>query len=232
MISIIIPTYNEESSIEKTLIQLSTLECISDKEIIVVDGGSSDNTILIALKYVRVVSSEKGKANQLNTGVKFSKGDILFFVHADMFVPDGALNAIINQIDEGYDGGGFANVFDSHNKKIKRLGTIMNLRFFRNKEQSDRCIFYGDNGIFVKRNVFQDLSGFKEIPIMEDYDFSYRMRKHFKVKQIKNFKLILSSRRHLEAGFIKTRFQWIMIKKLFLLGFSAQTLARWYRDVR
>jgi rSAM/selenodomain-associated transferase 2 len=232
MISIIIPTYNEESSIEKTLVQLNALHCVCDKEILVVDGGSSDNTIFIALKYARVVSSIKGKANQLNTGVKYSKGRILFFVHADMFVPNESLNAIINQINEGFDGGGFANVFDSHNERIKRFGTIMNLRFFNNKEQADRCIFYGDNGIFVKRKVFQDLGGFKKIPIMEDYDFSYRMRKYFKVKQIKDVKLILSSRRHLEAGFFKTRFQWIVIKKLYILGVSPHLLDSWYRDVR
>ena len=232
MISIIIPTYNEKSSIEKTLVQLNALDCVCDKEILVVDGGSSDNTIFIALKYARVVSSIKGKANQLNEGAKMSKGDILFFVHADMFVPNEGLNAIVSQIEEGYNGGGFANIFDTHNEKIKQLGTLMNLRFFSKKEQADRNIFYGDNGIFVQKEVFLALNGFKKIPIMEDYDFSFRMRKYFKVKQIKDVKLILSSRRHLEAGFFKTRFQWIMIKKLYLLGVSPHLLDRWYRDVR
>lgn len=232
MISIIIPTYNEESSIGKTLVQLNSLSCKCEKEIIVVDGGSSDATVTIASRYARVVSSIKGKANQLNEGVRMSTGEILFFVHADMFVPTGALNAIVNTIDEGYNGGGFANVFDTHNEKIKRLGIIMNLRFFSKKEQADRNIFYGDNGVFVQRNVFLALNGFKKIPIMEDYDFSFRMKKHFKVKQIKEVKLILSSRRHLEAGFLKTRFQWIMIKKLYLLGVSPHLLDRWYSDIR
>lgn len=232
MISIIIPSYNEETSIEKTLIQLLSLEYPDDKEILVVDGGSSDNTISIASKYAQVISSKKGKAIQLNWAVNYAKGDILFFVHADMLVPNNSLLAIYNQIEEGFDGGGFANEFDSNNKKIKRLGTLMNMRFFNKKEQADRSIFYGDNGIFVKKSVFLKLGGFKEIPIMEDYDFSIRMKNSYRVRQIKEPKLMLSSRRHIEAGFFKTRMQWILIKKLFLLGFSPHLLNKWYRDVR
>lgn len=232
MISIIIPTYNESSVIEKTFQQLTKISCKSEKEIIIADGGSADNTLSLASKYATIVHCTKGKAKQLNEGAKHAKGDILFFVHADMFVPDGALTAICNQLEAGFDGGGFANEFDSHNKKIKQLGTILNFRFFRKLEQSDRCIFYGDNGIFVKKDVFEKLGGYKEIPIMEDYDFSMRMKQHFKVKQIKSPKLIVSARRHIEAGFFKTRMQWILIKKLYLLGISPHALARWYADIR
>ena len=108
----------------------------------------------------------------------------------------------------------------------------MNGRFFDRREQSDKGIFYGDNGIFVKKKVFEQLKGFKEIPIMEDYDFSKRMRSGFKVKKITNTVITVSSRRHVKEGFIKTRFQWIMIRMLFSLGVSPFTLARWYKDSR
>ena len=232
MISIIIPTYNEGMAIEKTLAQIKTISCREEKEIIVADGGSTDNTAEIASRYAKVLHSKKGKSNQLNDGAKHAKGKILFFVHADMFVPEGALEAICNQLQEGFDGGGFANEFDAHNKKIKLIGTILNFRLLNKKEQSDRGIFYGDNGIFVKKEVFKKLGGFKEIPIMEDYDFSVRMKKQFKVKQIKFPKLILSARRHVEAGFIKTRILWILIREFYKWGVSPFRLAKWYVDVR
>ena len=232
MISIIIPTYNEAALIKKTLEKLHAISGESEIEIIIADGGSTDNTTAIAERYARVVLCRKGRAKQLNDGVIQAKGEMLFFVHADMFVPEGALQAICNQVKEGYDGGGFANEFTSHNKKIKRLGKILNFRFLGDREQSDRCIFYGDNGIFVKKDVFEKLGGFKDIPIMEDYDFSVRMKNQFKVKQVQFPKLIVSARRHIEAGFFKTRMQWILIKKLYLLGVSPHKLAKWYADMR
>ncbi|MCZ6593692.1 MAG: hypothetical protein O6943_02115, partial [Bacteroidetes bacterium] len=105
-------------------------------------------------------------------------------------------------------------------------------RFLNKKEQSDKGVFYGDNGIFMKKSVIETLKGFKEIPIMEDYDFSKRMRQHFKVIKIKEPPIVVSARRHIKAGFFKTRFQWIAIKKLYQLGISPKVLAKWYSDIR
>ncbi len=178
------------------------------------------------------MSFRKGKACQMNDAAKVAKGEKLFFVHANMKLAKNTLTAIQNQIDQGYDGGGFANLFDQYNDKIKNLGTRMNFRFFNHKEQSDRGIFYGDNGIFVKRGVYEKLKGFKEIPSMEDYDFSKRMQKHFKVVKIKEPPIVLSARRHIKAGFFKTRFQWIIIRKFYKWDVSPRVLAKWYADVR
>ena len=232
MISIIILSYNEATCIEKTLQNLKLLNCRMPVELLLADGGSTDGTIEIAEKYARIINSEKGKAKQMNTAANAANGKVLFFIHADMIFHDETLEALCKQIEEGYDGGGFANIFDEHNSKIKQLGTFLNFRFLNSKEQSDRNIFYGDNGIFVKKEVFEKLGGFKDLPIIEDFDFSVRMRSTFKVRKIRKPQLIVSARRHIKAGFLKTRLQWIIIKKLYLLGVSPQWLARWYKDVR
>jgi rSAM/selenodomain-associated transferase 2 len=232
MISIIIPTLNEEKIIRSTLENLSLFTRGRSYEIIVSDGGSQDYTVKIAKQYAKIVISKKGKAIQLNTGAKKAKGKILFFLPADITVPDGALEAIERKIfKQGYDGGGFSNVFSNYNNKIKTLGRIMNLRIFDNDNKRN-LIFYGDNGIFCKKEVFNRLRGFKRIPIMEDYDFSKRMRENSKTVRIMHPRLILSPRRHISNGFVRTRFQWITIKRLYLLGVSPHILEKMYSDIR
>ena len=126
MISIIIPTYNEEQYIEKTLQNLIRIGKEFQFEIIITDGGSSDSTVSIAQRYAQVVKSERGRSKQLNGAARVANGDIFFFVHADMLVPEGALQKIHHKInDENYDGGGFSNVFSSYNQKIKILDYLI-----------------------------------------------------------------------------------------------------------
>lgn len=233
MISAIIVAYNEEEYINSIISTLRKQKFSSAFEILLADGSSTDKTVSLAKQEgIIIVNCRKGKACQMNDAAKVANGDVLFFVHADMQLADNTLSAIQEQIDQGYDGGGFANVFDAYNDKIKNLGTWMNFRIFSKKEQSDKGLFYGDNGIFVKKSVMNTLKCFREIPIMEDYDFSIRMKKHFKVIKIKNPCIVVSARRHVKAGFFKTRFQWIAIRKLYKWGISPRVLAKWYVDVR
>jgi len=232
MISIIIPTLNEEIIIESTLKNLRMHIQNTPHEIIVSDGGSRDKTVAIAEKFALVVKSEKGKAIQLNEGARRASGDILFFVQADTIIPRRAIETIELKIYvQGYDGGGFSNVFSEHNKKIKTLGRILNFRIFTNDHQKN-LIFFGDNGIFCKREVFDRLGGYSRIPIMEDYDFSKRLRDRCKAVRILDPKLIISSRRFVKDGFVKTRLLWIIIKRLYQLGISPYFLAKLYKDVR
>lgn len=232
MISVIIPTYNEEQEIARTIESVLRQRDGVAYEIIVGDGGSSDTTVSLARRYAQVVCCEKGRGAQLNAAAKRATGTIFFFLHAHVTLPPGALAMIERKInEEGYDGGGFSNVFSSHNSKIKRLGRLLNFRI-RDNDHASNTIFFGDNGIFVKRTVFEALGGFKTIPIMEDYDFSKRLQEQFSVVRIGAPRLVVSPRRHVEAGFIKTRMQWILIKRLYQVGVSPHVLARWYRDVR
>jgi rSAM/selenodomain-associated transferase 2 len=232
MISIIIPTLNEETVIKSTLENLILHTRNTQHEIIVSDGGSLDGTVKIAENFAIVVKSGKGKAIQLNEGAKKATGDILFFVQADTIIPEGALEAIKLRIyTQGYDGGGFSNIFSKYNKKIKTLGRILNFRIITNDHQKN-LIFFGDNGIFCKREVFNGLGGFKLIPIMEDYDFSKRMRDRFRTVRILDPKLIISPRRFVKNGFVRTRLQWIIIRRLYQLGISPYFLVKLYKDVR
>lgn len=234
MISIIIVAYNEADLIRSCICKLKKQKCSRDYEIILADGCSTDATVLLALQEnIIIVECQKGKAVQMNRAAEAAKGDILFVVHADMELAENTLETIQKHVDEGYDAGGFANTFKNHNDRIKSLGHWMNFRFFDKREQSDKGIFYGDNGIFVKKSVFECLGGFREISIMEDYDFSIRLRKQgYKTVKIKKPTIIVSARRHVKAGFFKTRFQWVIIRILFNWGVSTDTLAKWYGDVR
>lgn len=234
MISIIIVAYNEADFISACIWELKKQNFSGDYEIILADGSSTDATVLLALQEnIMVVECLKGKAVQMNRAAERALGDILFFVHGDMELAENTLETIQQHMDEGYDAGGFANIFKEHNNRIKSLGNWMNFRFFDKSEQSDKGIFYGDNGIFVRKSVFKNLGGFREIPIMEDYDFSSRLHKQgYKTVKIKDPAIIVSARRHIKSGFLKTRFQWVVIRKLFKWGVSTETLAKWYGDVR
>jgi len=232
MISVIILTYNEEGFIGQIIDEIEQQD-YNDYEILLADGGSSDRTIDIATyRKIQIIHCPKGKAFQMNTAAKEANGEILFFVHADMFLKTNTLRVLQEKISQGYHGGGFANAFNEHNEKIKRIGTIMNFRFFDKREQSDKGIFYGDNGIFVLRKIFEELGGFKEIPIMEDYEFSQRLNQQHKLIKIYDPKIIVSARRHVKAGFWKTRLQWIMIRVLFKMKVPAKYLRNLYGDVR
>ena len=221
-ISVVIPTLNEESHIEKTL--LSVIKQEGDYELYVVDGGSSDNTVAIARKYACVINSQLGRANQMNAGAKLCTGDILLFLHADTILPDNAFREIRKRVqDDTVVGGSFYIAFDADNFILRGVSFITRFNF--------RLFHFGDQGIFVRRNVFQKLHGYKEMPIMEDYEFYKRLGKQGKVILIR-MPVISSARRFIRKGVLRQ----LLINKFVVLaywaGLDIQTIKRFYDDLR
>src|SRR3972149_1574645 len=221
-ISVVVPTLNEEFHIEKTLQSVTGQE--GDCELYVVDGASTDNTVAIAKRYTTVINSERGRAIQMNAGANVCKGDILLFLHADPLLPDNAFREIRKRMrDETVAGGSFYIAFDADNFILRGVAFITRFNF--------RLSHFGDQGIFVRRDIFQSLHGYKNMPIMEDYDFCKRLRAQGKVILIR-MPVISSARRFIKKGVIRQ----LLINKFVVLAYWAgvdiQTIKRFYDDTR
>lgn len=224
MISIIVPALNEEKTIEDTIKKLSSL--IGKKEIIIVDGGSKDKTVEIAKKYVKVIESQKGRAKQMNAGANEAKGDVLWFVHSDSITDKSSLIAIEETIKDGYQGGGFSLYFyDDESLFMRYIAKTSNIR----AKYFD--VYFGDQGIFATKEIFTKLNGYKEMEIMEDWDFSKRLSKNSKMKLL-NVPIGTSARRFRKGGPLKVHLFMHKLKVLYLLGVSNEKLAKMYKEAR
>jgi rSAM/selenodomain-associated transferase 2 len=221
-ISVVIPTLNEESHIVKTL--QSVFRQDGDYEVYVVDGGSTDNTVAIAKRYTTVINSKRGRAIQMNAGANLCRGDVLLFLHGDTLLPDNGFRELRKRMrNDTVSGGSFYIAFDADNFILRGVSFITRFSF--------GLFHFGDQGIFVRRDVFQKLRGYKEIPIMEDYDFYKRLRKQGKVILIR-MPVISSARRFIKKGVIRQ----LLINKFVVLAYWAgvdiQTIKRFYDDMR
>ena len=170
MVSVIVPTYNEEQALPGTL--RSLLMQPGDYEVIVVDGGSDDRTCEIARAEprIRLLSAPKGRASQMNAGAKEAKGTWLLFLHADTHLPEGVpmrLNAM--EPDPAIQAGGFVHGFSGGDWRLRLVSFLDNFRCRRTR------IIYGDQALFVRRELFESLEGFPEQPILEDVAFCEKL---------------------------------------------------------
>jgi rSAM/selenodomain-associated transferase 2 len=221
-ISIIIITLNEEELIGGLLLSLRDVENI---EIIVSDGGSIDRTGRVASKYTdKVIRGERGRGQQLNAGAALATGDILWFLHVDSTPPDNFKYHILNTLEKpGVAGGAFTLEIDSSLSSLKFISRVVELRSMISQ------IPYGDQGIFVKREVFERINGFKNIPLMEDIDFGRRLKKEGRIC-ISRQKIKTCARAWERYGILRTTLRnWIYVT-LFFMGYPPQKLyERYYR---
>jgi len=221
-LSIIIPCLNEAENIHACL---SSIPASPSIEIIVVDGGSSDETISIVKNFssaIKIVHSDRGRAKQMNTGARYARGAVLLFLHADTIAPKDLLEKISS--------------FDSQDKKLwgrfdvqlsNRSLVYRVIEAFINYRSDWTNVATGDQAIFVKRNAFEHVTGFPDIPLMEDIAFSKIMKKKSEAYCIKS-RMLTSSRRWEENGVIKTIILMWWLRFSYFIGVSPQRLHKKY----
>ena len=223
MISVIIPTLNEEKHIIQVLQRLNQES--TPHEIIVVDGGSSDRTVDFACSLAKVIPSRPGRGLQLNEGVKFAQGEVLFFLHGDCLIEPGTLDEIEDVIRKGFIGGCLTQTILDSNPVFRLIESTGNVR------ARARKIFYGDQSIFVRKDVFLKLGAFRPLLLFEDVEFSRRLRREGRTIVLSK-RVYTSSRRWNRQGILKTTLINRMLLMLFYFRFPTSLLSKWYRNVR
>ncbi len=223
-VSVIIPTLNEASLLKRTL---KRIHGHNPHEIIVADGGSTDGTLTIAEAYgARIVQSPQGKATQMNAGSDQASGELLWFLHADSMVELNGFQEMVQSVRQnGNVGGAFALKIDSKKKSLKLISRAATLRskYFG--------LAYGDQGIFIRADIFKKIGGYAALPICEDLDLFRRMRKEGDVVILQDSAAV-SPRRWLAEGIACVTLRNTLIAILFLLGFPPLWLSRWYGLIR
>lgn len=225
-ISVIIPVLNEEDSIGACLAQFQNE---ADVELIVVDGGSSDGTRKVVDAFGQVCwvqVSDTGRAHQMNAGAKEAIGDVLLFLHADTFLPENGFALIRKSFVSAQVVGGRFQLGLSEDTIGFRLVAL-----FSTLRSRYLGITYGDQGIYVRREVFETVGGFPLLRLFEDSEFCKRVKGLGKFVML-NAQVCSSTRRWRKWGIVRTVLWMWALRLLYVCSVSDQTLSRWYRIVR
>lgn len=228
-ISIIIPVLNEAATIQETL---TRFENASEVEVIVVDGGSRDETVAIATRVgkaiakslrIEVISAAAGRASQMNAGAAVATGDILLFLHADTHLPT-SFDTLVRQAlqNAGTVAGAFELRIDAQLRGLRLVEKMVNMR------SHFLSMPYGDQAIFLKAATFHDLGGFPDLPIMEDFELMLGLRRQGRIT-IVPAPVVTSGRRWQKLGVVKTTLINQLIIAGYFLGVPPAQLVRWYR---
>lgn len=224
-ISIIVPVFNERAALPQLLDQLAPLA--QDAEVIVVDGGSTDGTPELLPPEVRLVRAKKGRGVQLNAGAEASTGEVLLFLHADCLLPPDAL-CEIQRVMRTHRVGAFGIRFDTPSLLMRCCAVLSNFRCYV------RRIPFGDQGVFLERELFFEMGMFAPIPVMEDFRFALDLRSRGLAPGKTSQRLVTSARRFGISPIDQLRTMHMMarFRKRFLRGEDAGALAREYADIR
>ncbi|WP_010182692.1 TIGR04283 family arsenosugar biosynthesis glycosyltransferase [Aquimarina agarilytica] len=227
-LTIIIPVYNEAAHINELLFYLkNNLKQPTNTHILVVDGGSTDNTPQLVKNNfssdnnITLLNSPKGRGAQMNFGAKHAKGEILYFLHADSYPPPFFDQLIYNEISKKNLAGCFKMKFDHTHWWLRLAGwfTQFNLKFFRG----------GDQSLFIQKELFNQLGGFPELhPIFEDFSLIRKLYKQNEFVVIQQ-SITSSSRRYTENGIAKLQYHyWMMYLKKWC-GVPTDRLVIYYK---
>jgi len=222
---VVVPMLNEGSAVRETLNALR--RGAPNAEIVVVDGGSVDQSVDMAGKLAdRVIAASRGRARQMNAGAALGSGEILAFVHADTRVPSSFEKDILDAVGEsGVVGGRFDIELDDPSFAYRLIGDLISLRSRITKTAT------GDQAIFVRRSVFEALGGFPDLDLCEDLDFSRRLKRTGQVACLHS-RVTTSARRWRRDGLARTVLRMWAIRALYLLGVPPSRLKRIYADTR
>lgn len=226
-ITIIIPTYNEEKTILDLLTHLSLgIKDEKDAEILVVDGGSTDNTMKIVVEhgYKCILSDRKGRAAQMNIGAELASGNILYFVHADTRPPSSFVADIDQALAEGFQSGCYRYQFDHYPNPLLKINAYCT-RF-------DRIMCRGgDQTLFITRELFNQIGGFREdFAIMEDYDLIKKIQRNSSFKIIQKDATV-SSRKYNDNGYFRVQIANLTVFMMYFAGSTQEMMCHAYRNL-
>jgi rSAM/selenodomain-associated transferase 2 len=222
MISIIIPVLNEAAIIQPIL---EKLQGNANLEIIVIDGGSRDNTAVIAQATgVKTITVSGGRSAQMNAGAKIAEGEILLFLHLDTNLPANFVDLITQTLKHPrVIAGAFELAIQGEAKSLRWIEIFVKLRSHL------LSLPYGDQAIFITKQAFADIGGFPDLPIMEDFELIQRLKRQGKIA-IAPGTVITSGRRWQKLGVWRTTFINQLIIAGYYLGVSPQKLSDFYRS--
>ena len=223
---VVVPVYNEEAALPDLLPRLLALQQAADLDVTLVDGGSEDGTSEI-LRHSGLpwITTERGRAAQMNAGAQLQPSDAVLFLHADSRLPDDAPRSVRHALENGAVGGFFRVRLDARQPLLRLVGRMITWR------SRITGIATGDQAIFVRRDVLDRLGGVPPLPLFEDVELCNRLRREGRLARLPQT-VVTSARRWRNHGPWRTILRMWLLRLCYAAGLSPERLARYYQTAR